>query len=291
MKTSLARRAFTLIELLVVIAIIAVLIGLLLPANQKVREAANRIQIANNLKQIGLAFHNYHTTYGYFPQGGLDGDPQAITKDGKPAPSGYDYDEAPGQYDGSTCCRAAARRGWSHWYRILPFIEQDNIYNLGRDDPPYWPNVANDGGEDDVARQLVKNFYCPSRRPPRLYGSSGRCDYAGNPGFYQGEVHEGFGGVPAPPLGLTPIRNERTHENFGDWPGRRGFIVWPGRALSEPSPASPTAPPTRSRPPTRACHPAASAPTEDTTSAGTTLAGTRTTSATTSRLWQTPTHG
>jgi prepilin-type N-terminal cleavage/methylation domain-containing protein/prepilin-type processing-associated H-X9-DG protein len=133
-------KAFTLIELLVVIAIIAVLVGLLLPAVQKVREAGNRVQCQNNLKQIGLAFHNHHDALGYFPTGGF-----------------YSY-SPPTYINGAPAQGSRQEAGWG--FQILPYIEAANVWRGGQ---------ARTDSDRAVAAIAATNkiFFCPSRRPPQ----------------------------------------------------------------------------------------------------------------------------
>src|SRR5438105_15674120 len=108
------RPAFTLIELLVVIAIIAILIGLLLPAVQKVREAAARVQCGNNLKQIGIACHAHESVYRLLPDsGGGWWLPRSKTAGGTP--------------------QVTPNQDWGWAYQLLPYIEQNNVWSLPND--------------------------------------------------------------------------------------------------------------------------------------------------------------
>jgi prepilin-type N-terminal cleavage/methylation domain-containing protein/prepilin-type processing-associated H-X9-DG protein len=120
------RSAFTLIELLVVIAIIAILIGLLLPAVQKIRDSAARMQCQNNLHQLAIAMHNYHSEYGSFPLGR-------------------------NPINGAS---------FSAHARLLPYMEQDNIFRLINFTVP-WNNPANAA----AAAAQVKPFLCPADTP------------------------------------------------------------------------------------------------------------------------------
>jgi prepilin-type N-terminal cleavage/methylation domain-containing protein len=159
------RAGFTLIELLVAIAIIAILMALFLPAVQQAREASRRVTCRNNLKQIGLAFHNHHEQFGYFPTGG------------------WDWFEPPTYINGAPAVGIDQGAGWG--FQILPQIEAAAVWRGGQ-------------GTTDLARILVaigtKNptFFCPTRRSPQsitysdpsylggLSAEHALCDYAGS---------------------------------------------------------------------------------------------------------------
>jgi prepilin-type N-terminal cleavage/methylation domain-containing protein/prepilin-type processing-associated H-X9-DG protein len=147
--------AFTLIELMVVLAIIVVLIGLLIPAVQKVREAANRMKCNSNLKNLGLALHQYESTFGKFPPSRVD----------RPVPEA-----------GVT---ATVNHGWGAF--ILPFLEQEALAQKYR-----WDLFNHDPANQSVVSTQLRILQCPSAEPDRVmtfdvysYGGRGTCtDYA-----------------------------------------------------------------------------------------------------------------
>jgi prepilin-type N-terminal cleavage/methylation domain-containing protein/prepilin-type processing-associated H-X9-DG protein len=207
-----SRRGFTLIELLVVIAIIAVLIGLLLPAVQQVREAAARLQCKNNLKQIGVAFHNYHAAFGVFSPGFLSG---SAAPDGEGTGPGW---------------------GWGAY--LLPYLEQDNLYH--RID---FTRDIRDPANAFARVQSLKVFLCPSDTPPAPTftvvdeGGASLCDVAFGNYVGMGGTHE-VTGYPDTGAGLqyqgVLLRNSRVR--FTDITDGSSNTLFVGERASRRSP-------------------------------------------------------
>lgn len=215
-----ARRAFTLVELLVVIAIIGILVALLLPAVQAAREAARRTQCFNNLKQIGLAIHNYHDTHGYFPSGWIGSAPPMHRPLAEGAP------------------------GWAWGSMILPYMEQTTLADDLHRNLPVW-DMRNRPG----ITTYMKSFRCASDPGQETFGLESedgsilfdvpKSNYVGN--FGRTELEDCEGLVPGAicegdgfffhnsKLKMSDLRDGSSHTlAVGERSSRRGGSTWSG---------------------------------------------------------------
>src|SRR5690606_7100672 len=178
MAQSTPRRGFTLVELLVVIAIIGVMVGLLLPAVQAAREAARRMQCSNNLKQLALGLHNYHGAFNMYPY--------SVARSGALS----------GSATGGAVPGANEIRNHRGWISVLPFLEQQAVYDLAdlslptsSHKRPACPGTVPNplpgqpgNRNDEVVSTIINTFLCPSDPNPESYASTGSADYAVSPG-------------------------------------------------------------------------------------------------------------
>jgi prepilin-type N-terminal cleavage/methylation domain-containing protein/prepilin-type processing-associated H-X9-DG protein len=199
------QRGFTLIELLVVIAIIAVLIALLLPAVQSAREAGRRAQCANNLKQIGLALHNYHDSFGSFPPGGIVLDPNNMS---------------PGAIGWTAWDSGVNQLSWRAL--ILPQIEQSPVWNALN--LYVNPESDNPGALITVYSTLPgSTWLCPSD------GQNGKGFMAGGTPFGQWPPY--WGVVPVPLVVVTNYQGSYG-DNYSSSPSSGGYLPWETPATS-----------------------------------------------------------
>ena len=195
------RRGFTLIELLVVIAIIAVLIALLLPAVQSAREAARRAQCVNNLKQIGIALHNYNGALGTFPSAGIIA---PMTNYWVCCATGPNLPTWPGHYR------------YSALVQILPYTEQGNGFNGMNFNIPLYDVNGNDMPQNTTIYIVqIKEYLCPSDVRDHVLPDQAPSNYAS----CTGDGLPGGFGLPAAygnPDGILYLNSKTTFANITD---------------------------------------------------------------------------